>query len=182
MARVSESNYSPLTGSERWKLYLNMTYSSVGAYFTPVLTALLLDQARGTPKQWGTGASGLGRRVASRVGNSVVQGSFQAPMAAVLHEDVRYIASNQHGFKRRAEHALVYSFVTYNRQGHRTPNIAWLASFYAATAVSSAWLPGIRNPTSYTFTNATEQIAISASLNIFQEFWPEIDHHFFHRH
>ena len=37
LAGASEANYSPLTGSERWKLYFKMNYWSVGAYFGPFL-------------------------------------------------------------------------------------------------------------------------------------------------
>jgi hypothetical protein len=72
----------------------------------------------------------------------MVQGTFQASIAAVMHEDVRYIASAHKGLKERALHAITYSFLTYNNQGHAVVNIANLSSFYAATAISTTWLPG----------------------------------------
>jgi hypothetical protein len=53
LAVSAGSNYRPLTGNERWKLYFKMNYLSVGSYFGPVITALLLDQATGSPPQWG---------------------------------------------------------------------------------------------------------------------------------
>jgi hypothetical protein len=182
LAVAAESNYSPLTGNERWKLYFKMNYLSVGSYFAPVVTAMLLDQATGSPRQWGRGFPGFGRRVASRVGSAILQGTFQAPMAFVLHEDVRYISSSRHGFMRRAAHAVLYSFLTYNSQGHTTLNIANLSAYYASTAVSTAWLPGIQNAARYTFSNATEQIGLSVPVNVLQEFWPEIRHYVLHRH
>jgi hypothetical protein len=171
-----------LTGNERWKLYFKMNYLSVGSYFSPVVTALLLDQATGSPPQWGSGFAGLGRRLASRMGNAAVLGSFQATAASVLHEDVRYIASSRHGFVRRAAHAALYTVLTYNSQGHPTLNIASLSAYYVSTAVSTAWLPGHHNLAGYTFSNATEQIGLSVPLNVVQEFWPEINRYFFHRH
>jgi hypothetical protein len=146
------------------------------------MTALLLDQANGTPRQWGGGFPGFGRRVASRAGDAVLQGTFQAPLAAALHEDVRYISSSHHGFKRRAAHAVLYSFLTYNDKGHPTLNIANLTAYYASTAVSTAWLPGIKSAARYTFSNASEQIALSFPLNVVQEFWPEIRRHVLRRH
>jgi len=182
LALASQSNYSPLTGTERWKLYLKMTYGSAGPYFSPVVNALLLDQDNGTPRQWGGGFPGLGRRLASRAGNAVLQGTFQAPLAALLHEDVRYIPTTQRSFQRRALHAILYSFLTYNDKGHPTLNIANLTAFYASTAVTTAWLPGVQNAARYTFTNASEQIALSFPLNVVQEFWPEIRRHVFRRH
>ena len=182
VAGAPESNYSPLTGAERWKLYFKMNYWSLGAYTGPFFSALLLDQAAGSPPEWGGGFPGYGRRVASRLGSAILQGTFQAPVAAVLHEDVRYIFSSQHGFKRRAEHAVLYSFLTYNNQGRPTLNIANLSAYYASTAVSTAWLPGIQNVARYTFINATEQIGISLPINLLQEFWPEIRHYVLRRH
>ena len=182
LAVAPESSYRPLTGDERWKLYFKMNYLSPGTYFSPVMTALLLDQATGTPYEWGGGLPGYGRRVASRVGTAVLQGTFQAPVAALLHEDVRYIASDRHGFVRRAAHAALYTFLTYNSQGHPTLNIASLSGYYVSTAASTAWLPGHHNVAAYTFTNATEQIQLGISLNVVQEFWPEIRHHIFRQH
>jgi hypothetical protein len=182
LALASPSNYTPLTGAERWKLYVKMTYGSAGPYLSPIMTALLLDQANGTPRQWGAGFPGFGRRLASRAGNAVLQGSFQAPLAAILHEDVRYIPTSQRSFPRRALHAVLYSFLTYNDKGHPTLNIANLTAYYASTAVTTTWLPGIQNAARYTFINASEQIALSFPLNVVQEFWPEIRRHVFRRH
>jgi hypothetical protein len=179
---VSEgSNYTPLNLNERWKLYLKMNFASAGPYFSPVVNALALDQANDTPRQWGGGFPGFGRRLASRTANALLQGSFQAPLAAMLHEDVRYIATSERSVPRRALHAVLYSFLTYNDKGHPTLNIANLASFYASTAVTAAWLPGIGNAARYTFTNASEQIALNFPLNVAQEFWPEIRHHILRR-
>jgi hypothetical protein len=182
MAVASLSNYTPLTLNERWKLYLKMTYASPGPYFSPLVNALALDQANGTPRQWGGGFAGFGRRLASRAGNAVLQGTFQAPLAAILREDVRYIPTSQRSIPRRALHAVLYSFLTYDDKGHPTLNIANLAAFYASTAVTTTWLPGIGNPARYTFTNASQQIALSFPLNVVQEFWPEIRQHLLRRH
>ena len=182
LAVASQANYTPLTASERWKLYFKMTYGSAGPYLSPVVTALLLDQANGTPRRWGGGWPGFGRRLASRAGNAVLQGTFQAPFAALLHEDVRYIPTSHHSAPRRALHAVLYSFLTYNNNGHTTLNIANLAAYYASTAVTTVWLPGIGNAARYTFSNGSEQIALSFPLNVVQEFWPEIRHHIFRRH
>ena len=173
---VSDTNasYVPLTGAERWRLYWKMNYFSVGAYFGPFFSALLLDQTTNSPEQWGGGFPGYGRRVASRTAGAILQGTFQAPVAYVLHEDVRYIASKQPGFKHRAVHALVYSFLTYNNSGHPTLNAANLGGYYASTAVSTAWLPGHYKVLSYTLSNSTEQIGLTLPVNVLQEFWPEI--------
>lgn len=176
------ANYQLLTGKERWKVYWKQNYFSIGAYFGPVFTALVLDQSTNSPPQWGDGLSGYGLRVASRTVSGMIQGTVQAPLAAVLHEDVRYIASPQHGFSRRAVHAVVYSVLTYNEHGHVTPNVANLVGYYTSTAISTTWLPGRRSVPSYTLSNGTEQIGLSMPVNILQEFWPDIIRKLSRRH
>ena len=174
-------NYRALTGRERWKLYWTQNYFSIGAYFGPVFTALALDQSTNSPPQWGGGFHGYGLRVASRTASAVIQGTVQAPLAALLHEDVRYVASKDRRSKQRALHALRYSFLTFNSQGHPTPNVANLAGSYAATAISSLWLPNKYAGPRYIVTNGTEQIALTVPVNIMQEFWPELMHKVFRR-
>jgi hypothetical protein len=107
---------------------------------------------------------------------AIVQGTFQASTAAALHEDVRYISSAPTGFKSRALHAIKYSFLTYDSEGHPTLNIANLSSYYGAAAVSAAWVPGRKNVATYTLTSGTEQIGLSVPINLLQEFWPDIRH------
>jgi hypothetical protein len=173
---TAPANYRPLTGKERWKLYWKQNYFSMGAYFGPVFTALVLDQATGSPAEWGGGLEGYGRRLASRTASAILQGTVQAPLAVVLHEDVRYVASSDRRSKRRALHAVAYSFLTFNDQGHPTPNIANLAGYYASTAITTLWLPGKYDVARYTLTNSTEQIGLSVPVNMLQEFWPEVVH------
>ena len=182
LVTAAGSDYQPLTGEERWKLYWKMNYLSVGAYFGPFFDALLLDQATASPAQWGGGLKGYGRRVASRTATAMLQGTVQAPLAALLHEDVRYVASPQNGFKPRLWHAIKYSVLTYNSHGHPTVNFANLGAYYASTAVSTLWIPGRYNPLSYTVSNSSEQIVLTMPINILQEFWPEVRHYVFRRH
>jgi hypothetical protein len=181
LVSASAANYQPLTGSQRVKLYFKQNYWSVGAYFGPFAAALILDQSTGSPAQWGGGFSGYGKRVASRFGTGIVQGTVQAPVAAVLHEDVRYIVSKQQGLKRRAWHAVVYSFLTYNTHGQPTVNIANISSYYAASAVSTLWLPGYYNVGRYALIDGSESLGLSIPVNILQEFWPEIRHYVLRR-
>ena len=63
-----------------------------------------------------------------------------------------------------------------------TLNVANLSAYYVSTAVSTAWLPGIKNAARYTFSNATEQIGLSFPTNLVQEFWPEFRRHVLRQH
>lgn len=181
LVSVSSANYRPLSLNERWVLYWKQNYLSAGAYAGPVLTALVLDQASGTPAQWGGGAEGYGRRLASRLGQAILQGTVQAPLGAILHEDVRYISSSQHGFRRRALHAVIFSFLTYDSHGRPTPNFANFAGYYVSAAVATSWLPGQHYRAGYTFSTASEQLVLAVPVNLLQEFWPEVRRKIIHR-
>jgi len=181
LTSVSATNYHPLTGEERWKIYWKQNFTSAGAYVGPFFTALALDQTSNSPAAWGGGFEGFGKRLGSRVGTSIIQGTFQASLAAALHEDVRYITSGQKGFKRRVLHAIAFSFLTYNSQGHTTLNISNLTSYYASTAVSTTWIPIGESKARYTLVNGTETVGLSIPINMVQEFWPEIVHKVFRR-
>jgi len=174
IASVSSTNYTPLTSHERWKLYFKQNYWSMGAYFGPCVSALLVDQTTGEPPEWGGGIGGYGRRLGSRLGTAIVQGTFQAPVAALLGEDVRYISSGQEGFKKRAKHVVLFSFITYNTQGHKTLNVANIGGFYASSAVSTLWLPQKESVGLYTLTDGSKQAGLTILINMIQEFWPDI--------
>ena len=174
IASVSSVDYKPLTSQERWKLYFKQNYWSMGAYFGPCVSALLIDQTTGEPPEWGGGIGGYGRRLSSRLGTAIVQGTFQAPVAALLGEDTRYISSGQEGFKKRAKHVVLFSFITYNTQGHKTLNIANIGGFYASSAVSTLWLPQKQSVGLYTLTDGSKQAGLTILINMIQEFWPEI--------
>ena len=174
LGTASAANYHPLTGEQRWHLYWKQNYASPGAYFGPVFTALVLDQSTNSPREWGGGWPGFGRRLGSRTAMAMTQGTIQASLAAVLDGDVRYIASADTGFGGRLLHAVKFSFFTYNSRGQARLNIANLTSIYATTAISTAWVPIQGSGAKYTFTNGTAQIALSIPINMVQEFWPEI--------
>lgn len=181
LTSTSATNYRPLTGRERLQLYWKQNYWSVGAYAGPFISALVLDQASGTPEEWGGGFEGFGHRLGSRVLSSTIQGNIQAGLAAALREDVRYISRGKGTSSQRLLHAVAFSFVTYNNNGHVTPNVSNLTSYYTSTAISTKWVPTDDSLGRYTLVHGSEQVGLSIAVNILQEFWPDIRSRFLHR-
>ena len=177
---VSEVNYHPLNNHQRMKLWVNSSFTTPGAYFGSIGNALV-DQAGGNPKEWGGGLKGYGRRVASRFGSNLVQGAVQSSFAAMLHEDPRYIRSGSRKLSARLTHAVVFGVVTFNDNGHKTLNIANLASFYGSSLASSTWVPHPETRASYVGKDGSRQLAFSCLNNVFQEFWPDISKLFHHK-
>ncbi|HZS48281.1 MAG TPA: hypothetical protein VFC63_24645 [Blastocatellia bacterium] len=171
-AMTSSLNYKPITKKQRWQLYLAQDFTTPGAYLGVILSAGL-DQAGNDPPQWGQGASGYAKRFASRFATNVVQGSIQSAGSYLLKEDPRYISSSRKGFLPRAGHALIFGVLTYNNEGHVTPAIANIGSYYAASMISTAWIPG-HSTIKYGLEDGSEQLALGAAFNLVQEFWPDM--------
>jgi hypothetical protein len=173
LGSVSSTHYEPLTGSERRHLYLKQNFTSIGAA-TAVMVPSIFDQLGKQPPEWGSSAEGFSKRLASRFGTAVVQGSVQAAGCAVLGQDPRYIRSSSTGVARRAGHALLFTFLTYNEAGRPRPALATLGSYYASSMATTLWLPGRYTPLGDGVRDGTRQVLFGALVNQVQEFWPEI--------
>ncbi len=173
LSETSALDYSPLTRQERWRLFLNQTATSPGA-FAPVIATAVLAQRFRTPPEWGDNASGFGKRTALAFGTNVVQGVIQSAGGALLKQDPRFIRSGTGGFWRRAGHAVLFTVFTYDDRGRTCFGAANVASYYGSSIVSAllyppghhAWREGVQA--------ANLQMAMSAAFNVFQEFWPDM--------
>jgi hypothetical protein len=173
IGHVSKDAYKPLTGKERWHLYLNQTFIPPEAYFG-VLWSSLVDHIDHDPPEWGQGMAGYGLRLASRFGTNVVQNSILAVGAVTLHEEPRYINSSSKGFFHRSGHALLFTVVTYNNSGKMTPAIASVGSIYAASMITTLWMPQRYTVLGDGVRDGNLQLAFGGMFNLIEEFWPEI--------
>ncbi|MEQ1947746.1 MAG: hypothetical protein ABL995_11190 [Bryobacteraceae bacterium] len=167
------TGYRPLTGKERWHLYLK------NAYWSPMSLgrsagAALGGQLANNPYQWGQGMEGFGRRLADRSARFAVQESYQALGAALLQHEVRYIPSKKTGFFPRLGYAIAANFVTYDRNGHRTPHVTRLGAVVGAEFTADLWQPEGYRHVSDTMRGVGVQLGTSSAFNILREFAPEV--------
>jgi hypothetical protein len=172
-SETSALDYSPLTRHERWRLFLNQSATSPGA-FAPVLATAVLAQRFRTPPEWGDNASGFGKRVALAFGTNVVQGVIQSAGDALLKQDPRFIRSATGGFWSRAGHAVLFTVFTYDDRGRTRFGAANVASYYGSSIVSALLYPRGHNAWREGVQAANLQMAMSAAFNVFQEFWPDM--------
>ncbi len=172
IGNVSEDNYQPLTGKQRWQLFLKEDFTSPGAYFR-ALGPALGNHLSNIPTEWNQGLKGYSRRVASRYGTFLVQGAVRASTAALLKQDPRYIRSASKKAWNRVGHAILFNFVTLNNDGKKTLAIARIGGSYAGGIVSMAW-----HPERHTWKDGVrighQQVVFGNFSNLVQEFWPEI--------
>jgi hypothetical protein len=170
---VSGISYSPLTNQQRWQLYLNQNFRTTGAYLG-MFASSIIDHVQDSPPEWGDGAAGYGKRLASRFGTNVIQGTVQAAGCAALGFDPRYVRSKSTGALSRTGHALLYTFVTLNNEGKPRPSVATLGSYYASGMMSVLWLPQRYTALGDGIRDGNRLVIYGGLFNVVQEFWPEV--------
>lgn len=134
--------------TEREKL-TNFAFDAVGPYpFIGALGAAGIQQAYGTPREWGQGWDAFGVRVASNFGIALTTTTARYALAEAFREDTLYYRCACKGLLPRLGHALI-STVTARRgdDGHREFSFPALAAPYAgAMTAALGWYPSRYGP------------------------------------
>ena len=133
-----------------------------------------IQQLRDDPREWGQGASGYGRRLASNAGYTAVRNVLGFGLDSTLREDPRYYKSKRTGFKPRTAEALRQVFVCRTDSGGETFAVWRFGSAYGAGFIQNAWMPKSSNTASDAMIIGSLSIAGDAGSNLFLEFWPDI--------
>jgi hypothetical protein len=165
----------PLSAEGRKDLYLHQTYQTPGAYLDRAFDALI-DQARGSPYQWGGGIGGYSERFASREGQFFASNSLAALANAKLRYEPRYDQCKCTGFWRRTRHAFARNFLTYNEtETEIRPQLGLYAGAFGGGLISTAWKPKPRNAFAEGGRGMAGQVAWGTLLNLFTEFAVDIN-------
>jgi len=160
----------PLSNQQRARVYFTQTFFSVQPYVARLFVAAI-DQARGTPSQWGGGMSGYGQRFGSRYGSFVIANTVDSIGNAALGCENRYDFCRCKGFKKRSLHAIMRNFMTYNRtERELRPAIPLYAGSFGAGMISSTWLPGPRSAWKEGAYSALIQAGYGSAVNWASEF------------
>ena len=162
------------------KTYWKHTFSPLSGARAAMGAAV--NQANNTPREWGQGGAGFGKRLGSAIGKHLVKKGIQYPVAKLFHEELHYQRSEETGFGPRLRYALVNTVMTHKTTtGQSTISKSELASAFGSGLISRAWQPASVRTVSAGFTSGGITIAIDAAGNVIKEFWPEIRHPRSHR-
>lgn len=170
---VSEDDYRPLTGRERWQYYVRATYWSPAAVFGAAGPAIGA-QIGNSPPEWGGGVKGYARRFASEFGNNIITNSIQSGLAALIKHEPRYVRSAKKGFLKRTGHALAFVFVTYNDDGKIRPAMANLLADYGGAFAQIAWYPSRYTVRGDGVRFGNLALGFNFIANLINEFTPDI--------
>jgi hypothetical protein len=165
----------PLTGKERFKLYLRQTYTTPGIYVKTGLFAIH-DQAKETEPEWGDGISGFGKRVGSLQAGNIIQNSLTALGNAAVGFEPRYDRCRCTGAWPRIRHAVVRNFITYggtDDKGIRPQIMSYAAAFGAGVTVAS-WEPNYPSVLPKGYQSVVTQAWVGVVVDALAEFAPDI--------
>lgn len=173
-----QTSLQPLTNSERQEIYVRQTFLNMGSYLARGFSSAI-DQTRGAPHGWSSGAAGYGRRYAARYGEFVVQNSLVAGGNALLGYEPRYDFCRCNGFWHRTLHAVSRNFVAYDRtESDLRPQVPTYVAAYSAGVIYNAWLPEHHNVWKGGTYSVLSQAGIGSGYNFVSEFSLDILHAF----
>jgi hypothetical protein len=165
----------PLTGNERFKLYLRQTYTTPGIYVKTALFSIH-DQVNETEPDWGDGASGFGKRLGSLHARNIIQNSLTSLGNAAVGFEPRYDRCRCEGAWPRIRHAVVRNFITYgggDDRGIRPQIMSYAAAFGAGVTVAS-WEPDDTSVLIKGYQSVVTQAWVGVIVDALAEFAPDI--------
>jgi hypothetical protein len=170
----TDFTYTPLTRHERWHGYLHETFLGTQPALQIFGTALL-DHIGHAPTQWGVGLHGYTHRLENRFFSTMIDGSVHFGLAAILHQDTRYLSSHDRRVSHRMAHAMQRTLFTYNQAGDRVIDVSGLAGIYAGTMIPMFWHPRGYSPMAQGVREGDFGVMFQAGNNLIREFRPDIE-------
>jgi hypothetical protein len=169
----SAHTYTPLTPHERFHGFLHETLLGTQPAIQIFGTAFL-EHLGHQPVAWGLGVHGYAHRLENRIYSTTIDGGVHASMAALLHQDTRYLRAHDGRAARRVGHALGRTFFTYNQSGGRVFDISGLSGIYAGTMLPMFWHPHGYSPLGQGVRAGNFGVMFQAGNNLIKEFRPDI--------
>lgn len=130
-----------------------------------------IDQLRNDPVEWGRGWPGYERRLASNVGEFLIQETVTDVLAAQLDRQLDYRPCRCAGAGRRVGWALRAAVTDPQPDGSHPVAIPRIAGAYAGSFSQAAWRPvnpgGNRTRTA--LVNGTTSLLLGAGINLWHE-------------
>jgi hypothetical protein len=173
--------YLPLNARKRWHNYWHDTIFGPRPALS-ILGAAMVEHIGRQPVEWRLGAQGYARRVEDRFYSAMIGGTVHSSLAALLHQDTRYLATQDPSRTHRIAHALARTFVTNNDLGHQVFDVSGLAGIYAGAMLPMYWHPRHYSPWDQGVRAGNFGVIFHAGSNLLQEFQPDLKRLFSRQH
>jgi hypothetical protein len=164
----------PPTAAEKFSIYLHQTYGPP-AVILPLFSSSLSmpNPTSHYPRNWKDGAGAFGRIYGDHLATITSRRTAHFLVETALHEDPRYSRSTSENPFARTLHALAFTIVDKNDQGHNTLAVANFAGAAAGGFVGMAYLPPGFNDITHAEQRMALEFATTAVGNVAAEFEPQ---------
>ena len=176
LPKPSPEPWKKITSKQRIALYQQTTFSGFAVLGSA--TGAAFSQWLDSPTEWGQGAEGYGKRLASSYGATIINGTITLGTSALFHDDNRYFRSTSPSFGGRFGAVVISPFVAHNdRGGTRFSTSSFLGGVGQST-IPLAWSPRSWQGASGIGINALIWYGQAAGINLVREFYPSVAAHF----
>lgn len=160
------------TGKQRLHTFLSGTLGIRASLQSALLAAT--NHFDNAPPEWGPGARGYGRRVASQFGRLAIKNGIEYGLGTAFRRDTEYRRCECTGILRRLRHAVSADFVARRQDGSRTFTMIKVASYYGGGMIPMVWYPPRNSALRDGLRLGTMSFAFGTGMNVLREFWPQI--------
>jgi hypothetical protein len=166
------AQHGPLSGGEKLKYYLRITYGPVSVGSSLLLAGI--KQAEPSVPEWGGGMGGYGKRFGSAFGQKAISHSIRIGLNGLLREDPRYVSSGRTGYLDRTVYAVGQTFWARKDAGGRRLAFSRFAGAFGAACIAKQWYPESYHTVGKCLTSGIVSLGVDTSKSIFYEFWPDL--------
>lgn len=162
------NGYVRPSGDERRKSFIKSIVGPTSLGMTVVGAGYAT--ARNSPREWGGGWPGFGKRVASSLGKKAIKNSAMYGLDEALKYDSKFYRSRDRSFSARIGNALISPVTARNARGKRVVGIPRIVGTYTSNIIAAeTWYPA-----RYTYKDGlrsgTISLGINAAVNLIKEF------------
>ncbi len=177
---IKNTAYYPVTPSERLRWLVT---STIGL---PDLVGGSITSALGTavnhPVEYGPGWRGFGDRFGMRLTGISTGNAMEASIGMIWREDPRYFRAPDERFKQRISNIFKQTYYARRHDGSFHPAYARFIGIFGNNFLSNTWRAQSEAANHDAALRSLEGIAGRVASNAFDEFWPDVKRHVFHRH
>ena len=166
--------YIPMTEQERLHQYFKDTLNPTALLSAGAAAGI--GQWRNRPENWGLGAEGYSRRLASAFTEHFERETLLFGLSSAFHEDNRYVPSGLSSKGGRVAYAVKSTFTARHNDGTRHVSFSRLAAFAGAAALSRLWQPAGYRGVRSGLANLSTSVSVAVGFNVAREFLPQIIH------
>jgi hypothetical protein len=165
---TTNNGYVFPTSEQRFHTYLWDTFGPLS--LIGIGAAAGYDQSQNDPPEWKQGASGYGKRYASRLGQYAIEQTVTYGLSEAFKLDSGFHKSTRSGFSGRLSDALIQNITSRTERGKRVLSAPRLAGAYVGGIIPAVtWYPerygykdGLRA--------GTYSLAVGFGINVLREF------------